>query len=206
MTAIRKFSFDTVFSADGKVLRDGAATREIYSADEVAAEKTKAYEQGKSESEAAAQLALTKELKRFGDDVRRLLGQYQSDFAKARQELAELALVMTKAVAGAALDAHGDDKILSAFNEIVDTLPEAPRLVVKLPADAADRLRPLLEQAAQAQGFEGALAFKTDAAAGPGDVAFEWRDGAIRLSSAETIQRIQEIIHARLSSAQGVEQ
>jgi hypothetical protein len=56
---VRKFSFETVFDADGAIVRDGAGFKSQFSKAEVEAARAEALEEGRNTSEREAAQALS---------------------------------------------------------------------------------------------------------------------------------------------------
>lgn len=203
MTAVahRKFMIETVFAPDGTVLREQNGRKIMFTEAEVEAERTAAFSAGRREEHARGEKQIADALNGFTSTARAVLSTFDAEARALREEAAALAMAAAKAVAGAALDQFGEARVRAALEEALDGLRSAPRLVVRLPSDSAERLRLELERVASDQGFSGALVVRPDPAFQAGDLALEWGDGAIRLERAEALARVEEILTRALSQA-----
>jgi flagellar assembly protein FliH len=194
---IRKFVFETVFDDSGAIVRDGNGFRSQYNAEEVAEIRAAAFEEGRQASEREIAAALAALSQTMGG----LVAQLDRESATLRQEAVDFALAAARAAAGIALEAHGEARVISALTHALEVLRVGPRLVVRLSPDLVAGLKSRLEDAARAQGFEGALIVRGDGAIAAGDVALEWAEGAIIHDRAEAFARIEEMIRNTLDNA-----
>lgn len=202
---IRKYAFETVFDVDGEVLRDSSGARSIYSLEEVEAERSAAYEAGRADATVQVLSAVSAELASISNALRMLVARYGEDMRTLRGGAAELALSAARAVAGEALAAYGDDRIRAVVEGVLDESLSAPRIVVKVGSDAAERLRPQLETIADDRGAAAVLVVRPDPALGPGDVTIEWGEGHVALDAAACIAEIQARVRSRLSAVDSYE-
>ncbi len=195
--AIRKFSFETVFDAEGAIVRDGAGFRTQFSKDELDAARAEAFEEGRKTSEREAAQALSL----LSQSMRALLDRYDLECKTMRAEAADVALAAARRAADVALEAHGETRVIAALEAAMEMLRGSPRLIVRLAPAMIAGIKTRLEGAAQANGFDGALIVRADSDIRIGDVTLEWAQGAIAHDRAIAFGRIEEIIQRMLASS-----
>lgn len=202
MQTVRKFAFDTVFSPTGEVLRDASGTRNVYTAEEVEAERQAAYEAGRMDETARQLATVSAQLESVTDALHRLYAAYEGDVTRLREGAAGLALAAARAVAGDALAAQGDARIKGLLEEVFAEAMTAPRLVIKVEPAARERLRPQIEALAEEFGLTGALHVRDDADLGPGDVVVDWGEGLVALRAADAQAEIETRVRTLLAAAE----
>ena len=205
MQTIRKFAFETVFSPTGEVLRDASGTRNVYTAEEVEAERQAAYEAGRGDETARHVATVGAQLESVVDALRQLFAAYQGDVMRLRDGAAGMALAAARAVAGEALAAHGETRIKALLEEVFAEAMTVPRIVVKVEPAARERLRPQVEALAEEFGFAGALHVRDDADLGPGDVVVDWGEGLVALRAADAQAEIETRVRAMLAATDASE-
>ena len=200
MQTMRKFAFDTVFSPTGEVLRDASGTRNVYTREEVDAERDAAYEAGRTDETVQRLSAIAAEMASISSALRLIGEAYGGDLARLRDGAAELALAAARGIAGEALDAFGEVRVCAVVESVVAEALAAPRLVVKVGAASAERLRPQIERIADDYGVNASLVVREDAAFAPGDVSIDWGEGHVALSAGAAIAEIEARVRARLAS------
>lgn len=197
MNTIRKFSFDTEFSPTGDVVRE--APRK-FTAEEVEAERQLAYARGAQDATAQAERQAAVALQALADAAKKLLSQLNRERQVMRDEAARLALVAAQKIAGAALEAHGVERAATAIEAAMDQLRHQPRLLVKLAPDAADALKPRIDELAQAHGYGATILVRAQSGLRDGEVVIDWSDGMVAMSPAETAAQIEALIEAALAT------
>jgi flagellar assembly protein FliH len=193
---VRKFAYETVFSEEGEILRDGSGFRTQFSREELEKARAEAFEEGCRAGHAEVAEALAALI----GSMDRLVTSYDSEVRTLRNEAGELALAAARAAADSALEAHGEARIVHALSSALETLRAGPRLVVRIAPTLVAGLKSRLEQAAKNSGFEGALVVRADAAVAVGDLSLEWAEGAITHDRAETFARIQALVTGALDN------
>ncbi|MBU6405636.1 MAG: hypothetical protein KGS44_00675 [Alphaproteobacteria bacterium] len=188
---IRKYAFDLVFDAAGQAMRRQDRQERRFSQDELEAARAEGERAGRADAAAAAEAALAVQLAAAARAAQRLEAALERETAVLRQEAARLALAMAKVVAGRALEAFGTERVIDAFDIVLETLGGETRLVVRVGEDGIEGLRPRLQETAKAHGFTGSLLVRAAEGMGHGDVAIEWGDGAVRLDTAALIARLE---------------
>lgn len=193
MNAARRFDFDTVFSPEGEVLRQGESHKRIFTIEELEAAKAEAFAQGQHSETVRAEKAALEAARALAAEAKRLAQGLEGECKALRQEAAALALAAGRALAGAALDAYGEERASRVVEAALEHLRSQPRILVKVAASAAPRLEPRLTALAEEQGLAGALLVRADPAAQPGDVALEWAGGKLGVSIAEIQSRLEAL-------------
>lgn len=198
MSPARKFSYETVFSAEGEVLRDGRGHRSIFTAEEVEAERRAAYEQGRASAEAKAAQSAADAAQALARQAQLLLTRLDGESRALKQDAAALARLAARAIAGAALDAFGPERAEEIVAQALDSLRAAPRIVAKLRPEHAEALTPRLQALADEHGLAGQLIVRPEPNARPGDVSLEWGEGALAFDREEAQARLNELIEQAL--------
>lgn len=197
MTNIRKYAFETEFTADGAVIDH---TPKRYEADEVEAERKAAYKRGADDALAAAERQSAAALQALADKSQTLLGKLEDESRAMREEAARLALAAARKIAGAALDAYGAERAAAAIEAVMDALRHQPRLVVKLAPEACESLKPRIDEMAEQHGYAGAILVRGQAGMRAGEVTIDWSDGVVNMSPDDAAKRIEDLIEAALSA------
>lgn len=191
MNSARKYGFETVFSAEGEILRDGHGLRAIYTAKEVEAIRGEAFAAGQDSEVAKAQRAAADMARTLAKQAQLLLTQIGGEIQTLRGEATQFALAAGQAIAGAALDRFGEARALQVVEEALEELRLQPRLVVRVPQALHPILEPILQGIATEQGLVDALIIRPDPSAQPGDVSLEWPEGRISVSRADLLARLE---------------
>jgi flagellar assembly protein FliH len=195
-TEKRKFTFDTVFAADGAILRDGAF-RSQFTREEAEQMREQAFAEGK----AAGEAEMARTLAALAGSMRHLIGAFSAEATQLRAEAVELALAAARKVADSALEAHGEARVIEALTHALDNLRAGPRLVVRIAPALMGSLKSRLEDAARAHGFDGAMIVRADPAIETGDLALEWAEGAIVHDRAAAFALIEQSVRGALNNS-----
>jgi flagellar assembly protein FliH len=196
MTAIRKFAYDTVFDPNGAIVRGADGFRTQFTADEVAAARNAAFAEGRQ----AGEQDVLRALETLAASMAGVLGRLDEECRTLRDEAAAIALAAARKLAGAALDACGEERVLTAVEDTMETLRAAPRLVVRLAPALAETLGERLTETARTHGFDGALSVRADPSIQHGDITLDWAEGAIAYDREAAFARIDDLITRALSS------
>lgn len=197
MTATRAYAFDTVFDADGGVVREGARAR-LYTFDEVEKERATAHAAGIADESNRAARETAAALNAIAAAARDLADRTGADRRATMADAARLALAAARKAAGAALERFGEVRISTALEDAFEAFVSAPRVVLRVAPQLADA-RERLESIARDQGFDGTLIVRADPAVRVGDVILDWGDGAIAHDSAEALTQIEALVCAALA-------
>jgi flagellar assembly protein FliH len=196
MSNLRKYAFDTEFSADGAIVRETPrrTPEDIEKANE------EAYERGKQDALAQAERRAAAALEAIADAASGVLTRLDVESQAMRAEAARLAIVSAQRIAGAALDAFGLERAQRAVEAAMDLLRHQPRLVVKLPPDIAEQLKPRIAAMCETHAYAAAVLVRADEALKTGEVVIDWSDGMIAMDPADAAKRIEQLIDAALAA------
>lgn len=197
MSNVRKFAFDTEFSPDGAVVRE--APKKL-GPDEVESERKAAYEQGKQDAVAQAERQAAAALEALANAASAVLSHLEAENKAMREEAARVAMAAARKIAGAALDQFGAERAAAAVEAAMDALRHQPRLLVKLPPQDADTLKPRIAEMCETHAYAGAILVRADEKLKRGEVVIDWSDGVISMRPDEAAERINQLIEAALAS------
>jgi flagellar assembly protein FliH len=196
MTNLRKYAFDTEFAADGAILRETPRR----TPEDIAKANEDAYERGKQDALAQAERRAAAALEAIADAASGVLTRLDVESQAMRAEAARLAIVSARRIAGAALDAFGLERAQRAVEAAMDLLRHQPRLVVKLPPDIAEQLKPRIAAMCETHAYAAAVLVRADDALKAGEVVIDWSDGLIAMDPADAAKRIEQLIDAALAA------
>jgi flagellar assembly protein FliH len=199
MSAIRKFSIDTYFSASGEILSEGGGAARAISPEEHAGALKEAYEAGKNDELARVEQAIAAELRALNTAVGALSSSWRHDLESLFTGAVTLAMAAARTAAGGAIDRFGEETIRDALEHSLAALGETPRLVVRTPTALADRVAPMLEELLDRAGIASTAYVRADPRLGAGQAMIEWPEGAIALDAAQHIERIEHLIRERMA-------
>ncbi len=197
MANIRKFAFDTEFSPDGAILR-ASPTR--LSPEEIEAERKAAYANGAQDATAKAEREAAAALQALADAASAVLTRLDAESQAMREEATRVALAAARKIAGAALDAFGEERAVAAIESAMDALRHQPRLLVKLAPEAAELLKPRIEQMVDSHAYAGAVLVRAEANLKKGEVVIDWSDGVVAMKPEDAAARIDALVEAALAA------
>lgn len=194
---IRKYAFETEFGADGEIVSEPPKR---ITPEEVQAADTSGYERGKSDATAQAERRTAAALEAIADATSAILTRLNAESQSMRVEAARVAMAAAQKIAGAALEAFGVERAAQAIEAAMDTLRHQPRLVVKLPPDMAEQLKPRITGMCETHAYASAVLVRAEPSLQAGEVVIDWSDGVIAMDPADATQRIQDLIDAALTA------
>ena len=197
MAHFRKFAFDTEFTPDGAIVN--AAPTKLGPAD-VELERAAAYKTGANDATAQAERESAAALQALADAASAVLTRLDAESRAMREEAARVALAAARKIAGAALDAFGEERAAGAIEAAMDTLRHQPRLVVRLAPEAAEKLGPRIAEMCDTHAYAGAVLVRPQPALRNGDVVIDWSDGVITMNPDDAARRIEDLIEAALAT------
>lgn len=197
MAQVRKYAFDKEFAPDGAIVRD--ASRRL-SPEEVEAERKAAYERGKQDSLAQAEHRIAAALEALVAAAGAATARLDEESRATRDEAGKLALTVARKIAGAALDAFGNERALAAVEAALEQLRHQPRLLVRLSPEAAETLKPRIEEMCAGHAYGGAVLVRAEPGLGAGAVSIDWTDGMVTLDPNDAAQRIEALIDQALAA------
>lgn len=197
MANIRKYAFDTEFAPDGAIMKDAAPK---LTAEEIEAERAAAYERGKQDAVAQAERQAAAALQALADAASAVLTRLDVESQSMRAEAAHVAIAAARKIAGAALDAFGEERAVAAIEAAMDALRHQPRLLVKLSPESAEVLKPRISEMCQTHAYAGAVLVREQAGLGAGEVIIDWSDGVVSMNPDEAAERINTLVEAALAA------
>lgn len=199
MSNIRKYAFDLEFDADGEIMREPPKR---ITPEEVQAASADGYEKGKNDATAQAERRIAAALEAIADAASAVLTRLDAESQAMRVEAARIAMAAAQKIAGAALDGFGVERAAQAIEAAMDALRHQPRLVVKLPQDIAEQLKPRIIEMCETHAYASAVLVRADPGLKTGEVVIDWSDGVIAIDPADAARRIEELIDAALAAPQ----
>lgn len=199
MAQIRKFAFETEFAADGAIINAGPKK---LTPEEIEAERAHAYARGKLDATAQAERETAAALQALADAASAVLTRLDAESRAMRAEAARIALLAARKIAGEALDAFGVERAAAAIEAAMDALRHQPRLVVRLSPEAAESLKPRIEEMTATHAYAGAVLVRAQPDLRNGDVVIDWSDGVISLNPDETAERISALVDTAIANAE----
>jgi flagellar assembly protein FliH len=197
MAAVRKYGFDTEFAPNGAILKEAPKS---LSPEEIAAECAAAYERGKHDAVAQAERQAASALQALADAASAVLTRLDAESRATREEAARVSLAAAKKIAGVAIEGFGVDRAQAAVEAAMDALRAQPRLIVKLPPQAAEELKPRIAAMCETHAYAGAILVRAEASLRGGEVIIDWADGVISMSPDDAAARITELVEAALAA------
>lgn len=197
MAAVRKYGFDTEFAPDGAIVKD--APKKL-TPEEIAAECAAAYERGKHDATAQAERHAAVALQALADAASAVLTRLDAESRAMRDEAAQVALSASRKIAGVAINQFGVERAQAAVEAAMDALRTQPRLIVKLPPQTADELKPRIAAMCETHAYAGAILVRAEPSARAGEVVIDWADGVISMNPDDAAARITELVEAALNA------
>jgi len=197
MSNIRKYAFETEFTPDGEIMREPPKR---ITPEEVSAASNDGYERGKQDATAQAERRTAAALEAIADATSAVLTRLDAESHAMRAEAARVALAAAQKIAGAALDAFGIERAAQAVETAMDALRHQPRLVVKLPPDMAEQLKPRITEMCETHAYASAVLVRAEPGLKTGEVVIDWSDGVIAMDPADAARRIEDLIDAALAA------
>lgn len=185
------FAFETEFAATGEVLKAPEPkylSRE--DADKLAAK-------ARSEGEARARQIGFASIDKVASHLSPVSVQLASIADTLRREAAELAMIVARKIAGAALDKDGEAIAADAIANAVRQLKGSPMVIISVAPDSVPQIERRLEQLRR-HGIGATLQFVGDAKARPGDWTVSWGEGSTGFSRDAVEAAIEKALNARL--------
>lgn len=197
MTNIRKYAFDTEFAPDGAIMRESASRITL---EQMQSASTDSYERGKNDATAQAERRTAAALEAIADATSAVLTRLNAESHAMRVEATRVAMAAAQKIAGAALDQFGVERAAQAIEAAMDALRHQPRLVVKLPADIAEELKPRIAGMCETHAYAAAVLVRVEPSLKSGEVVIDWSDGVIAMDPTDAARRIEELIDAALAA------
>lgn len=146
-------------------------------------------EVGRTSSEAVAAEALTAHLKKVVKSASDLLSTRTQQHNRLEKQASAMAFSIGKFLANAALQKAPHAEIEAMLSSVISDLSDVPHLILHLPQNTAEEVKPRLIELLDEHGFSGRLIVKTEAEWTEADIRLVWADGELvrDLSAAEAV-------------------
>ena len=192
------FVFDTVFDGDNVITRP--RPKRLFTVEEVEAVRAEAYAEGERSATALAEGAQAAALAEIGRAAGVALDALARTAHDHRTASAGLAMVAARKIAAAALDLFPEAPATAALDALAREIETAPRLVVRVNPEAADRMAVAMKSAALAAGFAGQIVVDTNPALPQAAFGFDWGDGRASFDPEASAARVAAALDAALAA------
>jgi flagellar assembly protein FliH len=200
---VRKFTYDTVFTADGRAVRAPEEQRHSFSSEELKEARAQSFAEGERSAVAEAEKAAAGALEAVLGQIGALKAELDGVCLALKRDAVELGLAGARAAAGVALARFPEETLASLLAECAESLRGAPIVVAHAPQSAIEVVRARLTEAARQAGLESAL----DVREGEGGARLEWSAGAAAIDPEHALARAREAAERWLAATeQGVDQ
>jgi flagellar assembly protein FliH len=197
--AIRKFSFDTVFEDNGRVITP-LRPKKSFTPEEVEAIRREAFAEGERSALAVAGQAQTLALQQVAAAAQGALGSLAMVAHEHRSGSARLALAAARKIADAALDRFPEAPAAAALDALAREVEAVPRLVARCAPDQLDGVREALEGAAHSAGYPGQIVVRADPALPMAAFVLDWGDGSAAFDPNDAAARVAQALDEALAA------
>lgn len=199
-TPHQRFGFDTVFDGAGDVAYAPPRPKRLFVIEEVEQARAEAFAQGEQQALASMAALQAEALAGIAASVHAALPKLAGVAHEHRVGSAELALACAKAIADAALAKFPEAPIRAAMESLAREIEAAPRLMVAAAPDLAETLQAVLEEAAQAIGYPGAIQVRSTPGMAPAAFTLDFGDGAAAFDPTAAAARVTAALDAALAA------
>jgi len=189
------FTFETEFAPTGEVLK--VPERKYMSREEADQLAAKARAEGEVRARQAVEAKGFASVDKVAAHLSPVSAQLAAVADTLRREAAELAMIVARKIAGAALDKDGEAVAADAIENAIRQLKGSPIVVVTVAPDSLPQIERRLEQLRR-HGIGATLQFVGDAKARPGDWTISWGKGSTGFSRDAVEAAIDKALNARL--------
>ena len=184
--------------AAAEAAANAAPPAPTFSEEELKAARQAGFNEGRNTGLVEAQASLERRIADSLDQVSRALSELGRDQAQGIHETMQNALEVTHAVLRKMVPIyvrnHGSDEIQGLVRQVVETLIDEPRIVIRVSSDLVEALRPKIDAAGKACSFEGQLVVFGEESLGESDCRLEWSSGAAERLTKEQWTEIDGIV------------
>lgn len=215
-TIIRPFLFETSFDEGAEERARAKAEAEerarleaeasanaeppppTFTEEELTAARQAGFHEGRNAGISEAQASLERRAVDALDQVSRALAQLDRAQREGVVELMRGALEVTHTIVRKVLPAyvrqHGSDEIQALVRQVLETLIEEPRVVIRVPEPLVETLKPRIAQAGKATSFEGQLVVFGEPQLSDGDCRVEWSSGGAERLVQQSLDQIAAVV------------
>jgi flagellar assembly protein FliH len=198
-TTARKFSFDTVFEDNGRVIAP-VRPKKVFTPEEVEAIRRESFAEGERSALAVAQQAQTLALQQIAAAAQGALGSLAMVAHEHRSGSARLALAAARKIADAALDRFPEAPAAAALDALAREVEAVPRLIARCAPDQVDGVKEALEGAAHSAGYPGQIVVRADPALPTAAFVLDWGDGSAAFDPNAAAARVAQALDEALAA------
>lgn len=197
--AIRKFSFDTVFEDNGRVIAP-LRPKKTFTPEEVEAIRRECFAEGERSALAVAQQAQALALQQIAAAAQGALGSLAMVAHEHRSGSARLALAAARKIADAALERFPEAPVAAALDALAREVEAVPRLVARCAPEQLDGVKEALEGAAHSAGYPGQILVRADPALPTAAFVLDWGDGSAAFDPNDAAARVAQALDEALAA------
>ncbi len=202
MTQTEKFNFGQSF--DPGAIQEELRNAPKHSDDDMIAARKAAHDEGHAAGLAAAlereEHRLVELLTSLAARAESLAGDFQQHIAAHASQAQELGMLVCRKLLPTLAQRHGLAEIEGLIAECLNTLPDEPRVVVRVDNTTLPQLQERIDRiAAGAAGFAGNLVLLADDNLASTDCQILWADGGADRDVAKLTAEIDEVIDRHLN-------
>jgi flagellar assembly protein FliH len=198
-TAVRKFSFDTVFEDNGRVIAP-VRPKKSFTPEEVEAIRKECFAEGERSAVALAEQAQAMALQQIAAAAQGALGGLAMVAHEHRSGSARLALAAARKIADAALQRFPEAPVAAALDALAREVEAVPRLVARCAEGQVEAVQAALEGAAQSAGYPGQIVVRADPALRVAAFVLDWGDGSAAFDPNEAAGRVSQALDEALAA------
>ncbi len=198
-TAVRKFSFDTVFEDNGRVIAP-VRPKKSFTPEEVEAIRQECFAEGERSAVALAEQAQAMALQQIAAAAQGALGGLAMVAHEHRSGSARLAMAAARKIADAALDRFPEAPAAAALEALAREVEAVPRLVARCAPDQVEAIQAALDEAAHSAGYPGQILVRADPALPMAAFVLDWGDGSAAFDPNEAAGRVSQALDEALAA------
>jgi flagellar assembly protein FliH len=196
---LAKFSFDTVFEDDGRVVAP-VRPKKSFTPEEVEAVRAQAFAEGERSAASIAAQTQAMVLTQMADAARSAIGTLALVAHDHRAGAARLAMGAARKIADAALDRFPEAPLEAALQALAREIEAVPRLILRCAPERLDAMQAALSQAAVSAGYPGQILAKGDAALPAAAFVLDWGDGSAAFDPVQSARRVADALETALAA------
>jgi flagellar assembly protein FliH len=198
-TSARKFSFDTVFEDNGRVIAP-QRPKKSYTPEEVEQIRRESHAEGQRSATSVAQQQQAMALQQIAAAAQGALGSLAMVAHEHRSGSARLALAAARKIADAALDRFPEAPVAAALDSLAREIEAVPRLVARCAPNRLDGVKEALEGAAHNAGYPGQIVVRADPSLPTAAFVLDWGDGSAAFDPNDAAARVSQALDEALAA------
>jgi flagellar assembly protein FliH len=197
--ALQRFSFDTVFEDNGRVIQP-IRPKKSFTPEEVEAIRAECFAEGQRSAVAQAQEALAFAVSQIAGAAQGALGGLAMVAHEHRAGTARLALAAAGKIADAALARFPEAPAAAALDQLAREVEAVPKLIARASPEHLDAMQAALNDAAAAAGYPGQIIVRADPALPLAAFVLDWGDGSAAFDPVTAAARVGEALDNALAA------